>query len=63
MKKQELKFECYISIDGAEPVPLESLTAEEKAYASQKMTDRLSENMSRYYSAHPEQYARLCSDN
>lgn len=54
MAKTELKFRCFIEIDGADAVPMESLSAEEKERAMGIWRERLSRNMSAWYSQHPE---------
>jgi len=41
------------------PVPLENLTPEERAQWAENKRRRLSENMSAYYTQHPEEYAAL----
>ena len=51
-----LTFTCDISIEGREPVLMDTLTAEEKAYCLKKMSENLSKNMSAYYTQHPEEY-------
>lgn len=44
-----------IKIDG-KLVPLESLTKEEKAYAWEVMSNRISQSITDYVNRHPEQY-------
>lgn len=56
---KELTYSCFISVDGAEPVPLESLNEDELREAEKKMSDRLSRNLSAYYSQHPEAYKHI----
>jgi len=55
---KEITFTNYISIDGAEPVLMDSLTKEQKEYCLQKMMDRLSRNMSDYYSNHMDEFIK-----
>ena len=55
----ELKCICYISIDGAEPVPVESISQEQKARCKRIWAERLSRMSSAYFSNHPEEYAAL----
>ena len=60
-KTKEFTYKFMISVDGAPEVPLESLTAEQRAEAGRRMTENLSRVMSEYYSLHPEEYnALLC---
>ena len=40
-------------------VPVDELTQEEKEQWQRRMLERLGENMSDYYSQHPELYARF----
>lgn len=54
-----LKCTCYISLDGAEPVPIESLTREQKEHCKRVWSERLSRVSSAYYSNHPEEYAAI----
>lgn len=54
-----LTYTLHISINGAEPVPMDTLSAEEKAHCLEKMSERLSANMSAYYTQHPEEFERL----
>ena len=59
-KRKELTFQNFIRMEpDAEPVPLESLTEEQMQQVRERWRQRLSENMSRYYSLHPEEYAKL----
>ena len=55
-KKKEITFSAYITIDGAEPVPWESLSEKEIEDVKKQMSKNLSERMSAYFTAHPEQY-------
>lgn len=55
----KLTHSFYISINDAEPVPMEQLSAEEKDRCYEAMAQRLSRNMSDYYSAHTEEYANV----
>lgn len=54
MAKNELTYRCFIEIDGAEPVPMESLSSEEKSRVMGIWSERLSKTMSAWYSQHPE---------
>lgn len=60
-KRRELTYVCYVIVDGVGPVPLEDLTAEQRATWEANMTKRLSANMSAYYTQHPDEYVRLCA--
>lgn len=52
---QPIKVRGFISIEGAPPVPMESLTKEQVARVQQVWKQRLSKNMSAYYTQHPEE--------
>lgn len=54
-----LTFTLNISIDGAEPVPMEDLSPSERDRCYRAMAERLGRNMSDYYTQHPEEYARI----
>lgn len=58
-KTKEFTYKFMISCDGAPEVPLESLTAEQRAEAGRRMTENLSRVMSEYYTLHPEEYGAL----
>lgn len=51
-----LTYSLHISIDGAEPVPMEQLSAAEKDRCMKAMAERLCRRMSDYYTQHPEEY-------
>ena len=55
MARKELTGRCFIEINGAPPVPFDSLSAEEKARVMEIWSERLSKTMSAYYSNHPEE--------
>lgn len=59
MAKKKLTASCYISIDGADPVPWNSLTQEEKENVKVIWSERLSRHMSAYYAQHMDEYARV----
>lgn len=59
MAKGKLGYVCYVIMPERGPVPVENLTPEERAQWQQNMTQRLSENMSAYYTQHPDEYAAL----
>ena len=54
MARKELTGRCFIEINGAPPVPFDSLSAEEKARVMEIWSERLSKTMSAYYSNQPE---------
>ena len=58
-RKDDITVVCYLLIDG-QAVPVEELTEEQRQRWSESASRRLSENMSEYYSQHPDEYARLC---
>lgn len=59
MANKKLGYVCYVIMPDRGPVPLENLTAEERAQWAENKRRRLSENMSAYYSQHPEEYTAL----
>ena len=60
MAKSEFTYKAMVSIDGAEPIPWESMTPEQEADVHRRMRERLSRTMSDYYSLHPEEYRKYC---
>lgn len=60
MSKSEFQYRCMVSIDGAEPIPWESMTPEQESSVRHCMRERLSRTMSDYYSLHPEEYRKYC---
>ena len=60
-KRKEITVRCFISIGGADYVPLESLTDEEREAASKTMTANFAKAMEDYYRRHQEEYATLPS--
>lgn len=61
-RKSDLSFVCYVLIDG-QTIPVDELTDEQRQRWQQGMNQRLSENMSFYYSEpeHQEEYIALCN--
>ena len=59
MARKELTGRCFIEINGAPPVPFDSLSAEEKAKVMEIWSERLSKTMSAYYTNHPEEYSKI----
>lgn len=58
-ERKELTCVSYVIFPDGRTVLADELTPEEHAQWQQNMLRRLSENMSDYYTQHPEQYARL----
>lgn len=59
-KNSVLGYRLFMCLDGEdEAVPLESVPAEKMEEIKDGWSKRLSENMSQYYTAHPEEYERL----
>lgn len=56
---KELTFTNYISIDGAEPVLMDSLSPEQLEMCRRRMAENMGRVMSEYYSEHPEKYANV----
>ena len=59
MARKELTGRCFIEINGAAPVPFDSLSAEEKERVMATWSERLSRTMSAYYTNHPEEYSKI----
>lgn len=59
-KRKEITVQCFVIMPDGRTVPVEDLTDEERAEWHRRQLQRLSETMSDYYTAHPEQYVRLC---
>lgn len=55
----KITVRCFIEVDGAAPVPWESLSAAELERVRAKMSERLGRSVSAYYSQHPEEYDRM----
>lgn len=55
-KSKPFTYRAYISIDGAEPIPWESMTPQQEAYVRRRMSENLSRTMSEYFSLHPDEY-------
>ena len=54
-----LSYSLHISINGAAPVPMDTLSETEKARCLEAMSERLSANMSAYYTQHPDEFEKL----
>ena len=59
-KRKELGFACYMLMEDGSTVPFDELTEEQREKFRENAAKRLSENMSAYYAAHLDEYARLC---
>lgn len=59
MARKPLGYVCYVIMPDRGPVPVEDLTDAERKQWHENMRRRLSENMSAYYTQHPEEYAAL----
>lgn len=57
--KKEITVKCFVFMPDGRAVPVEALTAEERAAWHERQLQRLSENLSDYYTQHPERYAKL----
>lgn len=57
--KKEITVVCYVLMPDGRTVPVEDLTEEELAAWHERQLQRLSEDMSDYYTQHPENYAKL----
>lgn len=55
----DIKCTCFVIIDGADPVPVESLNREQKERCNRIWSERLSRVSSTYFSNHPEEYAAI----
>lgn len=55
----DIKCNCFVLIDGAEPVPVESLNQEQISHCKRIWSERLSRMSSAYFSNRPEEYATL----
>jgi hypothetical protein len=64
MKKNELfPARGFMKINGADPVPIETLTKEQWDEFYKKKSENISKNVSAHYAAHPEQYKWLDDDD
>lgn len=61
MAGKKLGYICYVIMPDRGPVPVNELTEDERAQWRENMRRRLSENMSDYYTQHPDEYKRLCT--
>lgn len=58
-KRKELTCVSYVIMPDGRTVPADELTEAERAQWQKNMLRRLSENMSAYFTQHPEEYAKL----
>lgn len=61
MAGKKLGYVCYVLMPDRGPIPVNELTDEERAQWGANMRQRLSANMSDYYTQHPDEYTRLCT--
>lgn len=61
-KPTGMKFEFYISVDGADYVPLDSLSADERAAATEKMVSRFAAPIEKWLAGKPEVWQTLCQE-
>ena len=54
-----LGFVCYVQMPDGRTVDVKDLTETERTQWHENMKQRLSENLSAYYSQNPEEYARV----
>lgn len=57
--KRELTFACFVTMPDGQVRTVEDLTPAEKSEWQRRTLQRLSEDMSDYYTQHPAEYARL----
>ena len=57
--KKEITCVCFVLMPDGRTVPVEDLTEEERAEWHRRQLKRLSEDLSAYYTQHPENYAKL----
>lgn len=58
-KRKEITVKCYVLMPDGRTVPVEDLTEVERAAWHERQLQRLSENLSDYYTQHPENYAKV----
>lgn len=56
---KKLTFTNYISIDGAEPVRMDSLSPKQLEECRRRMAENMGKVMSNYYSNHMEEYKNV----
>lgn len=63
-RNTKLKVIRYLSLNGpgGDYKPVEEYSEKELADAKEKMLQKASEAASRYFSAHPDEFAKLCPD-
>lgn len=57
--KETYTTESYISIRGADPVPFDSLTPEQKEECTKVIFERIGKAVESYIARHPEQYEQI----
>jgi len=56
-KRKEITVRCFVSLDGAESVPLQSLSKQQRQEVSDRIAKNFAVALNEYYSQHPEEYA------
>ena len=59
----DIKVRCFISIDGAPEVPLESLTPEQREEAGRAMARNMAKAAEEWYNRHPEEWTKYCASH
>lgn len=59
MAGEGLTCRCFVMMPDGRSVPVEELTREERDQWRENMRRRLSEDMSAYFTQHPERYAQM----
>lgn len=59
-KRKEITVRCFVIMPDGRTVPVEDLTDEERAEWHRRQLRRLSEDMSDYFTQHPEEYRDYC---
>ena len=57
-KSKPLTVRCFVSVGGAEPVNIETLSQSQLACINEKWSQRVGKALSEYYTAHNEQYMK-----
>ena len=58
--RREITVVCFVIMPDGRTVPVEELTEEERAEWHRRQLERLSEDMSDYFTQHPEEYRDFC---
>ena len=57
-KSKPLTVRCFVSVGGADPVDIETLSQSQLADINEKWSQRVGKTLSEYYTAHNEQYKK-----